>query len=121
IPQHNGEVKKFLEEAGVVYTEPSFLKIFDWKILQGDGFKALDEPNEAIISKQWAIKYFGNEDVIGKIIKVAQQEYRIAALMESPPHNTDFPFQLMLSYITIKNEREAKGWGSIWSDEQCYF
>src|SRR5690606_8887138 len=37
------------------------------------------------------------------------------------PSNTDFPFTLMLSYITIKKSREENGWDSIWSDEQCYF
>jgi ABC-type antimicrobial peptide transport system permease subunit len=40
--------------------------------------------------------------------------------MEDHPVNTDFPFTLMLSFPTIKKSREAQGWNSIWSDEQCY-
>jgi ABC-type antimicrobial peptide transport system permease subunit len=31
------------------------------------------------------------------------------------------PFTLYLSFETIRKETEEKGWGSIWSDENCYF
>src|SRR5688572_30064169 len=54
VPQKNGENKKFSEEAGVVYTESNFFKIFDRDMLAGDPSKSLDEPNESIISKKLA-------------------------------------------------------------------
>ena len=121
VPQSNGENKKFQEEAGVVFTEPNFFKIFDRDILVGDAIKALDEPNEAIISKKLAQKYFGHEEVIGEVIKYGEHEYKIAAVMADPPNNTDFPFTLMLSFETIRKPVEEHGWNSIWSDEHCYF
>jgi len=116
----DGEMLKFAEERGIVFAEPSFFKIFDRKVLSGDPLKALDEPREAIISVSLAKKYFGREDVIGEIVKFDSVEYTIKATMEDAPGNTDFPFSLMLSYVTIKEATERKGWGSIWSDEQCY-
>jgi putative ABC transport system permease protein len=121
VPQKNGESKKFSEEAGVVFTESNFFKIFDRDILLGDASKALDEPNEAIISTELAKKYFDREDVAGEIIKYGEHEYKISAVMADPPNNTDFPFTLMLSFETIRKEVEEHGWNSIWSDEQCYF
>jgi putative ABC transport system permease protein len=121
VPQKNDASKKFLEEKGVVYTEPGFFRIFDRAILQGDGPAGIDEPNEAIISKSWATRYFGTEDVIGEIIKTDNHEFKIAAIMEDAPSNTDLPFDLILSYVTIEKETEAHGWNSIWSDEHCYF
>lgn len=121
VPQKNGESKKFQEEAGVVYTESNFFRIFDGTMLIGDASKSLDEPNEAIISKKLAKKYFDREDVVGEIIKYGEKEYKIGAVMADPPNNTDFPFTLMLSYETIRKEIEEHGWNSIWSDEQCYF
>lgn len=120
VPQQNGEPKKFQEESGVVFAEPSFFKIFDRPVLQGDPFKGLDEPNEAIISQSLAKKYFGREDVIGEVVKHDTVEYRITTVMDDYPTNTDFPFNLMLSMATIKNSRVAHGWNGIWSDEQCY-
>jgi putative ABC transport system permease protein len=119
VPQPNGESKKYDEERGVVFAQPNFFRIFDRKILIGEATKGLDEPNEAIISKKSAIEYFGKDDAVGEVVKVGDHEYRITAVMEDYPVNTDLPFDLMLSYATIKTENE-RGWGSTWSDEQCY-
>jgi putative ABC transport system permease protein len=123
VPQGNGEpAKKYEENKGVVYTQPAFFRIFDRKVLIGDPIKALDDPNEAVISKSLALKYFGKEDAIGEIVSFESREYKIGAVVEDAPNNTDLPFDLMLSYITIKKESEERGgWNSIWSDEQCYF
>jgi len=121
VPQPNGESKKFYEEAGVVFTEANFFKVFDCEILIGDAAKSLDEPNEAIISEELAKKYFGREDVAGEVIKYGDHEFKIGAVIANPPNNTDFPFTLMLSYETIRKEVEEHGWNSVWSDEHCYF
>jgi putative ABC transport system permease protein len=122
IPQSNGDLpKKYSEEKGVAFTEPGFFKIFDRGMIEGDALKGLDEPNEALISKSWAKKYFGKEDAIGEILKFEDKEYKISGIMEDSPSNTDLPFDLMLSYVTIKKRQEENGWHSTWSDEQCYF
>lgn len=121
IPQPEGESKKFSEEGGVVFAEPNFFKIFDQDVLIGDAPRSLDEPNEAVISLSLAKKYFDREDVIGEVVKSGEHEFKIGAVIADPPNNTDLPFTLMLSYETVRKETEEHGWGSIWSDEQCYF
>jgi len=120
IPQRSGESRKFNEDRGVTFAEPTFFDVFDRKILVGNASKGLDEPNEAIISKSLAQKYFGREDAVGEILKYDTLEYKVTAVMEDAPSNTDLPFNLMLSYVTIKANQEKNGWNSIWSDEQCY-
>jgi putative ABC transport system permease protein len=121
VPQKAGEAKKYSEENGLVFAQPNFFKIFDRKIIQGDGFKGLQNPNEAVISVKSAVKYFGREDVIGEVLKFDDREYKITAVMEDYPSNTDFPFNILFSFVTVKAERDKEGWHSIWSDEQCYF
>jgi predicted permease len=121
IPQPAGEPKKYEEEKGVTFGQSDYFQIFDRKILAGAADKALDNPNEAVISKALAVKYFGKEDPLNEVVKFDNKEYKITAVMEDYPANTDFPFNLMLSYITIKKEHDENGWHSIWSDEQCYF
>ena len=121
LPQPTGEPKRYGEEHGIVFTQSNFFRILDRKILAGNASNGLDEPNQAIISKKLALKYFEREEVIGEVVAFDKKEYRITAVMEDFPANTDFPFDLMLSYITIKKEREENGWHSIWSDEHCYF
>ncbi len=120
VPQKNGEPKKFQEEAGVVFAESNFFRIFDRPIYIGDASTALNQPGEAVISRSLARKYFAREDVIGEVVRFDTVDYKVTAVMEDFPDNTDLPFNLMLSFATIKNERVKEGWGSIWSDEQCY-
>lgn len=121
IPQAQGAPKKYEETKGVVYTEPGYFRIFDRKVLMGDGLKGLDEPNEAVLSKGYAIKYFSKEDAIGEVLSFEGKEYKVSAIVEDSPHNSDLPFDVMLSYISIKKERDEVGWNGIWSDEHCYF
>ena len=121
ISQKEGQPKKFDEDRGVTFTQPEYFDLFDRKVLVGDAKQALDEPNEAVISVSLAKKYFGTEDAVGEVLNHDNKEYRVAAIVEDAPVNTDLPFNLMLSYATIKKESEEKGWNSIWSDEQCYF
>ena len=120
VPQPEGPPEKFQEESGVVFAQPGFFRIFDWKILAGDAGTSLDEPREAIISRSLAKKYFGTEEAIGQIVQHDTIEYTIQAVMEDPVSNSDFPFTLMLSHITIRKATDTENWGSIWSDEQCY-
>lgn len=121
VPQPSGELKKYQEDRGVVFTEPSYFNVFDRQVLIGDAKKGLAEPNKAMISKSWALRYFGKEDAIGEIVKYADKEYTISGILSDIPANTDLPFNLMLSYVTIKKEHEERGWNSISSNEHCYF
>ena len=121
IPQRDGDSKRFSAENGTVFTQSNFFKVFDQPITAGDKEHGLDQPNTAIISHRAARNYFGREDVLGEIVRLGTDDYKITAIMEDPRVNSDFPFDLMLSYATIKKKSEENGWHSIWSDEQCYF
>jgi ABC-type antimicrobial peptide transport system permease subunit len=95
--------------------------VFDRRILIGDAEKGLDEPNEVVISKKSALKYFGKEDARGEVLAFEEKEFKVTAVIDNYPDNTDFPFDVLLSYITIKKEKDEVGWNGIWSDEHCYF
>ncbi|MBT1709476.1 ABC transporter permease [Fulvivirgaceae bacterium PWU5] len=120
IPQENGEAKKFQEEKGIMYTEPGYFKLFARHVVEGDPIKGLDEPNEAVIAASWARKYFGREDVIGEEISFNKETYKISAVVDEAPAATDFPFNVFLSYSTIKKHTEEPGWRNTWSEQQCY-
>lgn len=116
-----GEPKKFDSDNNLVFTQPSFFKTFDRKILVGKTNNLLQEPNEAVVSLSTAKKFFGKEDAVGEVITFQGRDYKIASIMEDFPNNTDFPFNIVLSFITIKKEKDEAGWNSIWSDEHVYF
>ena len=67
----NGQpVKKFKEEKGVFFTEPSFFDIFDFPLLAGNAYTALKDPIMHLLTKEIAEKYFGDwKTAMGKTIK----------------------------------------------------
>jgi putative ABC transport system permease protein len=122
VEQADGTFKKYEEPKGLVITEPSFFQIFDRNMLIGKATTSLDEPNEAIISRKWAIKYFENETkAVGKIVRYEDHDYSIRGVMEDYPSTTDLPFELMLSYATVKQSFDAGGWESVADQDNCYF
>ena len=71
---NNETIKKFKEESGVFYTEPSFFNIFDFPLLAGSN-QTLKDPNNALLTKETAEKYFGDwKNAIGKTIKLNNTE-----------------------------------------------
>lgn len=121
IPQQNGEFTKFQEESGIVYTEPSLFKIFTFPSIVGDPFSGIAKPNEVVLARSLAIKYFGREDAVGEVLIFDDKDFKVTAIVEDPKQNSDFPFTIFLSYETVRKEIEAHGWRSTWSDEHCYF
>ena len=116
----DGSFTKVNEPTGVAYAEPSFFEIFDREFLIGNP-SSIESPNTALISIDWAKKYFQNEDPIGEVIKYEDELYKISGVIEDYPSKTDLPFDLMLSYATIKQQKEASEWGGISDTDNCYF
>ncbi|PSR55337.1 hypothetical protein AHMF7605_18400 [Adhaeribacter arboris] len=117
--------KKFKEELGVIFTEPEFFQIFDYKWLAGDPRKVLAEPNVVALTRSTAEKYFGTwQKALGKFIKLDNKQLlQVNGILEDLPDNTDFPLRIAVSFPTIRRILDAgefTNWGSIWSSTQCY-
>jgi putative ABC transport system permease protein len=61
---------KKIYQTGGVEADSSFLKVFPYKIINGNAATALDKPNAIVISKGLSQKLFGNTDPLGKTIKI---------------------------------------------------
>jgi putative ABC transport system permease protein len=112
------EVKKFQEEDGVAYAEPEFFDIFRFPLVSGDPNSVLMEPNTALITQKIAIKYFGTENPIGRIIRYNNQtNFRITGILRDIPGNTDRTGEIYLSYTNLKDKdpymASDSSWGSV--------
>src|SRR5438046_8861097 len=87
----NGEtIKKFKEEKGVFFTEPSLFDIFDFKWLAGSA-SSLKNPISVVLTKSIAEKYFGDwQFAIGKTIKWNNREIlKVNGILADVPEKTD--------------------------------
>jgi putative ABC transport system permease protein len=110
IPDNNGTSKKiFKEQRGVFFTEPSFFKMFDFPLLAGT-YASLNDPNNVLLTKEIAEKYFGDwKAAIGKTIKLqaggnifshSTDVLKVSGILETIPSNTDFQLKLAVSIGT---------------------
>src|SRR5688572_14649549 len=65
-----GEEPRTFREERAQYADTSLFKVFDFKLLQGNVQQCLVGTNKVIISESTGRKYFGNDEPIGKILRL---------------------------------------------------
>ncbi|MEQ8809286.1 MAG: ABC transporter permease, partial [Imperialibacter sp.] len=58
-----------------LYADSSFLSLMGYEMVSGDAATALAEPLKAVISETQAKKYFGNDNPIGKLIRMQDDDF----------------------------------------------
>ncbi len=86
--------RKF-EEKSILYADPAFMKMFSFPIKKGDG--TLNNPDGIVITERMAVKYFGNDDAIGKTIKKDNKEsLTVVGILENVPTNSHLQFDFLI-------------------------
>lgn len=127
LPEEQG-APKFSEESTVAFAEPEFFELFQMTLVAGSDRRILSEPNSAVITRAYAIKYFGGEDAIDKLIRVrvgdAQQDFKVTGILEDVRANTDIRYQVYISYSNLKDYNayyaSDQSWGSVNTGMQCF-
>ncbi|MFD0793939.1 ABC transporter permease [Mucilaginibacter litoreus] len=120
----NHQIKKFKDD-DVYFAEPEILKMFNVEWLEGDKKGALTEPNTVLLSQRIAEKYFGNwHNATGRIITYEKKvNLKVIGVLKNPPRNTDIPFDIAASYLTLKSTDQGPiltDWGSNMSAHNCF-
>lgn len=77
--------------------DSTFFQFFDFKLLQGDPSTALNNPDGIVVSQKLAKRYFGTEDVMGKVIWANGLDMTIAGVMQDFPSNSHLQLDLLFS------------------------
>ena len=89
---------KHLEAIGC-FVDPGFLKALDFPLLRGDKNSALDKLESAVLTERFARKLFGNEDPMGKAIRIdSNSNFLVTGIVKDPPRNTRFDFEYLLPF-----------------------
>jgi putative ABC transport system permease protein len=94
----------FLEK-NIAWADSNTFRVFNFQLLQGDPETALAAPMSAVITETTAKKFFGEEDPMGREIKLREDRiYNVTGVMEdipTPSHLPNHPMYLSLSSLTI--------------------
>lgn len=106
----------------VIVTDPNYWRIFDFDFIKGRAFNLVEHNAKArvvVISSSLSNYFFGSLDVVGKMIKLRSQEYRVVGVVKNPPFTSSNCFaQAWVPSSLVDVPAESDGSGS-WSGE-CY-
>ncbi len=100
--------KSFYEDR-FFYVDSNFFDVFTVKFIKGDK-KALMLPKTMVITNRMARKYFGNEDAIGKTLRLINSDsivFQVTAVVEEFPSSSHFHFDFLVSTSTDKYYRNT--------------
>ncbi len=104
--------EKHLNSNGAI-VDPGFLNAFSFPLLNGNT-DALKEGNHIVLTEKLAIKLFGNENAMGKIVKIdSTDNFTVAGVLKDLPNNTRFSFEYLLPWSYLK---KIKGDDDYWGN-----
>ncbi len=94
------------------WADSGFFEVFDFPFVAGNKEAALTTRNSIVLSEPLAKRLFGNEDPLGKTVRLFfNTDYVVSAVVGQPPANSSIQFNAIVPMHTgIEGFREA-GWG----------
>ena len=104
--------KQFFEEK-IFYADNSVFDVFSFPIIRGDHKSALVTAYSLLITEDVAKKYFGDEDPIGKILRLNNDsDFSVTGIIKNVPPNSHFTFDMLCSFETLyqHNPEQREKW-----------
>lgn len=96
---------KKLKEERIVFADSVFPKLFAVKLVKGNAAAALTQPGFVLLTKKTATHLFGTDEAVGKRLKLDNVvELEVAAIIEEAPANTHLPYNMIVSFASLKPE-----------------
>ncbi|HMQ49942.1 MAG TPA: ABC transporter permease [Saprospiraceae bacterium] len=112
-----------------LYADSSFLSMMGYEMAVGDPATALAAPFKAVISEEYAKKYFGTTNPIGQHLRMQDDDFNdekveVSGVFKNLPANTHLKFDVLFSYKTLftrgNPERSQIRYGSTWDRNDMY-
>lgn len=95
-----GEVLVF-EEDKILAADTNFFAMFSFPLIHGEPNHVLKQANTMVMSESTAKKYFGDENPVGKLVRLGtfdnQQTYEVTGIAKDTPDNSYIEFDVLLS------------------------
>ncbi|MFZ6009913.1 MAG: ABC transporter permease, partial [Bacteroidota bacterium] len=103
--------KSFDEE--FMWADSGFFHVFDFQFVAGNKETALATRNSIVLSQPLATKLFGNENAIGKTVRLFfNTDYLVTGVIGEVPANSSLQFNAIIPMHTGFEYFRDSGWGS---------
>jgi len=109
---------KFMETS-FYFTDPEALSVFPFNLVDGDPATCLIDPFTMVITRRAAIRYFGEESAVGKIISVdwagTSYDLMVTGLMDESQNNSHLQFDFLISMATAERIFRPESYFTDWT------
>ncbi len=111
--EKDGYVKQFYEER-IIAADSTFFNLFTYEFLKGDPDKAIVGINSIVITESTALKYFGDEDPMGKSLAMFNKRWigTVTAVLKDPPLNSHICFDFIIPFGNLFGQNLENEWGN---------
>jgi putative ABC transport system permease protein len=102
---HVGYADRRFYEERLLLVDPSFLMVFGYKLVMGEGRSALEAPFSVILTEKAARRYFGYDYPLGKVLDLrspllGDREFpmTVKGVIEDPPSNSSLDFDFAVNF-----------------------
>src|SRR6516165_10828880 len=75
-------------EKKAAYIDKEWLNLFHYDFVAGNAFSFSQNPFSIILTESKVKKYFGNSDVVGQVMRIDSNEYKVQAVIKDNPTNS---------------------------------
>ncbi|MEO1011254.1 MAG: ABC transporter permease [Bacteroidota bacterium] len=117
--EHGDLVKSNVVDDKLFIADSTTLDLFDVPLLSGNAKTALNEPLSMVLSEKVAQRYFGDQDPLGKRLRINDGEdaFKVTGVFAELPENTHLKFDMLASFSTL-GQWTNETW--IWPDFYNY-
>jgi putative ABC transport system permease protein len=90
-------------ESNFVAADNGFLQLFSFELIKGNLKTALTKPNTVLLTESMAVKYFGNQDPVGKTVTYDKQlVFEVVGVLKDLPRNSSIQFDFLSDLISYR-------------------
>jgi putative ABC transport system permease protein len=100
-----------LYHENIFFADPEIFNVFSFPLVRGNPRNALKETHSILISEEMRVKYFGDDNPVGKTLTIDEnRDYKITGVFKNIPRNSHFRFNFLSSFLDYAGRHSDK-WG----------
>lgn len=110
-----------INESDIIAADSNFFSFFGFRLKEGDPRTALTGRDKVVLSDKAALRLFGNEPALGKIILMgdSMKAVEVTGVTEQQPDNIHFHFDYLTSIYSHPEIKQME-WSWIWTQVVTY-
>lgn len=113
------------EENKILAADSNFFKVFNFPLIAGNEATAFEQANTLVMAKSTAAKYFGDENPLGKMVRLGGlnggdgKTYEVTGVLEDVPDNSTMDFTILLSMKSFP-VIDRVHWSWVWTQLETF-